>query len=179
MGGAWQLWASPTYPAGAPALRGGLEAMWYCWLLRAHAYFLPLQPRMELLEALMATRGRDRNLSLALVPSNVTWECPPRPHHYQTSGHRTSSGCKLYRQRSQGHQSPENRGRVRTHTTSPGTFPLTPIGPGSLPKAVACTWPHVCALWYPPSLFPRSLSLTLPIPSPALRPLAWPVLLPS
>lgn len=62
MGGAWQLWVGPTYPAGAPALRGWLEAMWYCWLLRAHAYLLPLQPRVELLGGIYGYQGRGQKL---------------------------------------------------------------------------------------------------------------------
>lgn len=61
MGGAWHLWVGPTYPAGAPALRGWLEAMLNCWRLRAHARLLALQPRMEPLGGTCGHRVRGQN----------------------------------------------------------------------------------------------------------------------
>lgn len=61
MGGAWHMWVGPTYPAGAPALRGWLEAMLNCWLLRAHAHLQALQPRMEPLGGTCSHRVRGQN----------------------------------------------------------------------------------------------------------------------
>lgn len=61
----------------------------------------------------------------------------------------------------------EQRVRVWVLATSQAPPPLTPAGPGPLLKAVARTWPHLCALWH--LLFPFLSGLSFsnpPDPSP-------------